>query len=84
MSEQHTLNLDTPALDPAVARGLRRHGWRLVRSAMVEGELRYWFVGREQKPQLDATGARRPLPPLCKTAQGAEAMLERLEEEHAL
>lgn len=81
MLEQHTLNLDTPALDPAVARGLQRHGWKLVRSALVDGEPRYWFTGREQKPQLDATGLRRPLPPLCKTAAGAAAMLAGLEEE---
>jgi hypothetical protein len=80
---QHTLDLDTPALDPALVAGLRRHGWRLVRSAMVDGEARYWFSGKEQTPQRDATGASRPLPPLCKTIAGAAAMLSDLEAEHA-
>ena len=76
---QHTLDLDTPALDPALVAALARHGWRLVRSAVIDGEGRYWFSGREQKPQMDATGRRRPLPPLCKDAAGAAAMLADIE-----
>lgn len=75
---QHTLDLDTPALDPALVAGLRRHGWRLVRSAIVDGEARYWFSGREQR-QLCGPGRFLPLPPLCKTAGGAAAMLSDLE-----
>lgn len=78
---QHTLDLDTPALDPALVAALARHGWKLVRSALVDQEPRYWFSGREQKPQRDATGQKRPLPPLCKTAPGAAAMLAGLEAE---
>lgn len=77
--QQTELTLDTPALDPALVAALARHGWRLVRSAVIDGEARYWFSGREQKPQMDATGQKRPLPPLCKTAQGAAAMLADIE-----
>ena len=77
--QQTELALDTPALDPALVAALARHGWRLVRSAVIDGEGRYWFSSGEQKPQMDATGRRRPLPPLCKTAAGAAAMLADIE-----
>lgn len=76
---QQTMDLNTPALDPALVAALARHGWKLVRSAVIDGEARYWFSSREQKPQMDATGRRRPLPPLCKNAAGAAAMLADIE-----
>lgn len=77
--QQLDLDLDTPALDPALVAALARHGWKLVRSALVDGEPRYWFANREQR-QLCGPGRFLPLPPLCKTAAGAAAMLAGLEE----
>lgn len=81
MSEQLALPLDAPGLDPAIVAGLRTCGWRLVRSATIDGELRFWFTGREQKRQMCGPGRFLPLPPLCKTAAGAAAMLKELESE---
>ena len=80
MSEQLALPLDTPGLDPAIVAGLRTCGWRLVRSAMVDGEPRYWFTGREQKRQMCGPGNFLPRILLCKTTVGAAAMLQMLQE----
>lgn len=76
---QLALPLDAPGLDPAIVAGLRSCGWRLVRSAMVDGELRYWFANPACR-QLCGPGRFTPLPPLCKTVAGAAAMLKMLQE----
>lgn len=80
MSEQLALPLDTPGLDPTIVAGLRTCGWRLVRSATIDNELRFWFANPACR-QLCGPGRFTPLPPLCKTAAGAAAMLAGLERE---